>query len=61
MNVIFFSFAWTIAECRHCRRHMGWRFTAVKAGLIPTMFWGLTRSALKPSVPETDDTLLGLD
>ncbi|XP_063231995.1 protein cereblon isoform X2 [Bacillus rossius redtenbacheri] len=42
----FPGYAWTIAECRGCRRHMGWRFTATKAHLKPARFWGLCRRSL---------------
>jgi cereblon len=47
----FEGYAWTIAQCRRCASHMGWRFT-VAAGrdLKPDKFWGLCRSALRPSI-----------
>ena len=48
------SYAWTIAQCRHCHHHMGWKFTAVKNGLKPEKFWGLTRSSLQPSIKQTE-------
>lgn len=48
----FFSsrYAWTIAECAQCADHLGWRFTAVKKGLSPNKFWGLTRASLRPTL-----------
>lgn len=42
-----FRYAWTICECDSCGRHIGWKFTATKASLVPKAFWGLTRSALR--------------
>lgn len=56
---IFIRYAWTIAECAQCSDHLGWRFTAVKRGLSPSKFWGLTRAALKPTLryDEEDDTV----
>ncbi|XP_043374378.1 protein cereblon isoform X4 [Dermochelys coriacea] len=47
-----FRYAWTIAQCRICGNHMGWKFTAAKKDLSPQKFWGLTRSALLPRIPE---------
>uniref|UniRef100_A0A4W3IY30 Protein cereblon n=1 Tax=Callorhinchus milii TaxID=7868 RepID=A0A4W3IY30_CALMI len=51
----FPGFAWTIAQCRNCGSHMGWKFTATKKEMLPQKFWGLTRSALQPKMPEIDD------
>ncbi|KAK2534580.1 Crbn [Columba livia] len=51
----FPGYAWTIAQCRICGNHMGWKFTATKKDLSPQKFWGLTRSALLPRIPETED------
>ncbi|XP_038666633.1 protein cereblon isoform X1 [Scyliorhinus canicula] len=51
----FPGFAWTIAQCRTCGSHMGWKFTATKKDMLPQRFWGLTRSALQPRIPELDD------
>ena len=42
----FPGYAWTIAYCRACWHHVGWRFTAVQPGLKPSCFWGLRRSAI---------------
>ncbi|XP_077181347.1 protein cereblon isoform X3 [Paroedura picta] len=50
-----FRYAWTIAQCRICRRHIGWKFTATKKDMSPQRFWGLTRSALLPRIPETEN------
>lgn len=47
----FPGYAWTVAQCRTCRSHMGWKFTATKKDLSPLRFWGLTRSALLPRIP----------
>ncbi|KAL8602511.1 hypothetical protein ACOMHN_065383 [Nucella lapillus] len=45
----FPGYAWTIAQCRGCASHMGWKFTATKKKLTPLKFWGLCRSSLVPS------------
>ncbi|MEE6526685.1 hypothetical protein FKM82_027471 [Ascaphus truei] len=50
----FPGFAWTIAQCRVCGSHMGWKFSAVRKELSPQRFWGLTRSALQPRIPELE-------
>ncbi|KAM8867040.1 protein cereblon [Synchiropus picturatus] len=50
----FPGYAWTIAQCRTCSSHMGWKFTATKKDLTPPRFWGLTRSAMLPRIPQTD-------
>ena len=56
---LLIRYAWTIAECAQCSDHLGWRFTAVKRGLSPSKFWGLTRAALKPTLryDEEDNTV----
>ncbi|KAM6060596.1 protein cereblon isoform 6-T6 [Theristicus caerulescens] len=51
----FPGYAWTIAQCRICANHMGWKFTATKKDMSPQKFWGLTRSALLPRIPETEE------
>ncbi|XP_074645118.1 protein cereblon-like isoform X2 [Tubulanus polymorphus] len=50
----FPGYAWTIAECKNCSDHMGWRFTVVnkKQGLKPEMFWGICRSAVIPKLQQ---------
>lgn len=48
-------YAWTIAQCKICGSHMGWKFTATKSELSPQKFWGLTRSALLPRIPEKEN------
>ncbi|XP_041417639.1 protein cereblon isoform X2 [Xenopus laevis] len=60
-NSWFPGFAWTIAQCRVCGSHMGWKFTAVRKDLSPQKFWGLTRSALQPRIPEPDEGEVGHD
>lgn len=47
-------YAWTIAQCRNCGSHMGWKFTATEKDLSPPRFWGLTRSAMLPRIPHVD-------
>ncbi|TKC44865.1 hypothetical protein EI555_015731, partial [Monodon monoceros] len=53
----FPGFAWTIAQCRICASHIGWKFTATKKDMSPQKFWGLTRSALLPTIPDTEDDI----
>ncbi|XP_064154783.1 protein cereblon [Anguilla rostrata] len=50
----FPGYAWTIAQCRTCSSHLGWKFTATKKDLSPQRFWGLTRSALLPRIPKSE-------
>uniref|UniRef100_A0ABI7W312 Protein cereblon n=1 Tax=Felis catus TaxID=9685 RepID=A0ABI7W312_FELCA len=52
-----FRYAWTIAQCRICASHIGWKFTATKKDMSPQKFWGLTRSALLPTIPDTEDEI----
>ncbi|XP_065058938.1 protein cereblon-like [Rhopilema esculentum] len=47
-NSWFPGYAWTIAECRTCSNHMGWKFTVCQKGLTPSKFWGLARASLTP-------------
>uniref|UniRef100_W5MZ09 Protein cereblon n=1 Tax=Lepisosteus oculatus TaxID=7918 RepID=W5MZ09_LEPOC len=51
----FPGYAWTIAQCRTCGSHMGWKFTATKKDMSPQKFWGLTRSAMLPRIPKSED------
>ncbi|RXN03770.1 cereblon isoform X2 [Labeo rohita] len=55
----FPGYAWTIAQCRTCSSHMGWKFSAVKKDLSPPRFWGLTRSALLPTIPQGEEGVEG--
>ncbi|KMQ87897.1 protein cereblon-like protein [Lasius niger] len=43
----FPGYAWTVAICKSCHHHIGWKFTAVLNNLRPKTFWGLTRRSLK--------------
>uniref|UniRef100_F1KWK3 Protein cereblon n=1 Tax=Ascaris suum TaxID=6253 RepID=F1KWK3_ASCSU len=43
----FPGYKWTIHECAHCMRHVGWRFTS--SNLNPPSFFGLTRSSIRPA------------
>ena len=45
-----FSYAWTIAGCAHCRRHLGWKFTAVDDAQCPA-----SRSASPGSPPAEEE------
>ncbi|XP_074286975.1 uncharacterized protein LOC141612156 [Silene latifolia] len=37
----FPGYAWTIANCANCERHMGWLFTATNKKLKPKSFWAV--------------------
>ncbi|KAG9353235.1 hypothetical protein JZ751_017811 [Albula glossodonta] len=50
----FPGYAWTIAQCRTCSSHMGWKFTATRKDMSPQRFWGLTRSSLLPRIPASE-------
>ncbi|OXA50221.1 protein cereblon isoform X2 [Folsomia candida] len=41
----FPGYSWTIAECRRCLNHLGWKFKAV-GRLKPQQFWGLSRRSI---------------
>jgi hypothetical protein len=45
----FPGYAWTIANCKTCGCHLGWRFTRVSEECSPESFWGFSRDAL--SIP----------
>eukprot|EP00873_Tetraselmis_striata_P007089 jgi/Tetstr1/427353/TSEL_017520.t1 len=42
----FPGYAWTIAQCRSCNAHLGWRFTATSFDLRPQCFWGLSLASV---------------
>eukprot|EP00127_Corallochytrium_limacisporum_P006406 Clim_evm14s226 gene=Clim_evmTU14s226 len=47
----FPGYAWTIAECRQCREHIGWLFTPARSDLPanwPHQFYGLRADVLIP-------------
>ncbi|XP_053378068.1 protein cereblon-like isoform X2 [Mercenaria mercenaria] len=50
----FPGYAWTIAQCKRCSAHMGWKFTTRRKDLIPHKFWGLCRSSLIPGMSDPD-------
>ena len=52
-------FAWTIAQCKSCSAHMGWKFTATNKDLEPQKFWGLCRASLVPGLSNPDDNESG--
>ncbi|KAJ8258615.1 hypothetical protein COCON_G00176270 [Conger conger] len=54
MHSWFPGYAWTIAQCRTCGSHAGWKFTATQKDMSPQRFWGLTRSALLPRIPVSE-------
>ncbi|XP_014241900.1 protein cereblon isoform X2 [Cimex lectularius] len=49
----FPGYAWSIAVCSSCHRHIGWQFTSLSPRLKPKKFWGLTRHSLI-TVPKLD-------
>jgi cereblon len=42
---ISFRYSWTIAECRSCSSHLGWKFKAL-GRLKPSKFYGLARRSI---------------
>lgn len=57
----FPGYAWTIAKCMYCHRHIGWKFTATKKSLKPSKFWGLCRRSLSIHLGlQKDDERLNL-
>lgn len=51
----FPGYAWTIAYCRRCTNHMGWKFTATRKELTPQKFFGLTRASVTPGMQQTEE------
>ena len=41
----FTGYAWQVATCATCHRHLGWRFSATDDA-TPASFWGLLRDRL---------------
>jgi len=46
----FHGYAWTVAGCAQCRRHLGWKFTAVDDAQCP-----VGRSSDRQSPPEEEE------
>ena len=45
----FPGYSWTIAQCRYCNSHMGWKFTATDdKKLVPKKFWGISGRSIRP-------------
>lgn len=42
----FPGYAWQICYCPACFQHLGWLYTAVRAGLQPRNFWGFRRASI---------------
>ncbi|XP_052085302.1 protein cereblon-like [Mytilus californianus] len=51
----FPGYAWTIAYCRRCTNHMGWKFTATTKNLTPQKFFGLTRGSVTPGMQQAEE------
>ncbi|CAH1390746.1 unnamed protein product [Nezara viridula] len=56
----FPGYAWSIAVCRHCQKHVGWQFVATNRKLQPTKFWGLSRQSLDTRIC-TEENMCSLD
>ncbi|XP_012543838.1 protein cereblon isoform X2 [Bombyx mori] len=50
----FPGYSWTVALCRDCRAHVGWRFDAIKRSLRPQQFYGLCRNYVQPRHHDQD-------
>jgi hypothetical protein len=48
-------YAWTIAECRYCHKHMGWKFTATQKLMKPQKFWGICRRSIVTKLVTEED------
>lgn len=42
----FPGYAWTVAGCRYCQKHLGWKFTATEKLMKPQRFWGVCRRSV---------------
>ena len=42
----FAGYAWRVAFCSRCARHLGWSYEAARPGLDPGRFFGLLRAEL---------------
>ncbi|PNF42523.1 hypothetical protein B7P43_G08253 [Cryptotermes secundus] len=51
----FPGYAWTIAECRYCHKHMGWKFTAIHRLMKPQKFWGVCRRSIVTKLVTEED------
>ncbi|XP_021928619.1 protein cereblon isoform X2 [Zootermopsis nevadensis] len=51
----FPGYAWTIAECRYCQKHMGWKFTATQKLMKPQKFWGICRRSIVTKLLTEED------
>ncbi|KAG7305086.1 hypothetical protein JYU34_010546 [Plutella xylostella] len=50
----FPGYAWSIALCRQCSQHLGWKFTATKKTLRPQKFYALRRDNVNAFDPSAD-------
>eukprot|EP01102_Stenamoeba_stenopodia_P005766 TRINITY_DN1649_c0_g2_i1.p1 TRINITY_DN1649_c0_g2~~TRINITY_DN1649_c0_g2_i1.p1 ORF type:complete len:525 (+),score=127.13 TRINITY_DN1649_c0_g2_i1:331-1905(+) len=46
----FPGYGWTIAYCKRCQSHLGWRFDAVDKKLDPVYFYGIRRATILTSL-----------
>ena len=59
MHSWFPGYGWQIINCRECRMHIGWKFTATSDALTPTKFFGLTRNSICHTYEENADVKNG--
>ena len=45
----FARYNWTMAFCRHCNQHLGWRYQSVSEKEFPAEFWGILVSHIVKS------------
>lgn len=53
----FPGYAWSVAHCKHCRIHIGWKFIATRKDLKPNKFWGLSRRSLKVKINDDESDI----
>lgn len=51
----FPGYAWTIAGCRYCHKHIGWKFTATEKLMKPQRFWGVCRRSVVTKLVTEED------
>lgn len=48
----FNGYGWRFLNCVGCLQHLGWKYDAVKPGVVPQHFFGLLKMAIQPSSPD---------
>jgi len=54
-NLMCCRYAWTVAGCRYCHKHLGWKFTATEKLMKPQRFWGVCRRSVTTRLVTEDD------